>query len=72
MFLKRLEKGRFVWALGQGGQGGVDARAVGDALRGDEEDQAMIRWIIAPTQVADTAADVAARGSGIICSSCNQ
>ena len=32
----------------------------------------MIQWIIAPTQVAGTAADVAALGSGIICSSCNQ
>ena len=32
----------------------------------------MIRWIIAPTQVADTAADVAPTGSGIIRPSCKR
>ena len=58
-------------ALGQGGEGCADACAVVDALGGDEEDQDLIQWIKSPTQLAGAAADVAALGSGIACSSCN-
>ena len=52
LFVKRLERGRFVWPHGQGGQGVADAGAAGDAARGH--------------RLAHAAADLAARGRGII------
>ena len=53
MFLKRLEKGRFVWLSATGGEGGAVACAVVDAAGRD--------------RLADTAACLEAPGSGMIC-----
>jgi len=52
LFVKRLERGRFVWPLGEGGQGVSDAGAAGDAARGH--------------RLANAATDLAAHGRGII------
>ena len=50
--LKAVGEGPVCLALGQRWQGRADPGAACDAARRDEADQAMIRWIIAPTQVA--------------------
>ena len=58
MFLKRLEKGRFVWPSAKDGKVALTPAQLSIAVGGD--------------RLAGSAADVAAPGHGIICSPCNQ
>ena len=71
MFLKRLEKGRFVWPSAKEGKVALTPAQLSMLLEG-EEDQALVQWTKAPTQVAGAAADMAALGSGIICGACKE
>ena len=59
MFMKRLEKGRFVWPSAKDGKVALSPAQLAMLLEG-EEDQKMIRGIVFPTQVAVATAHLAA------------